>query len=219
MAHDILPRPRLTADLLLRAYAAGVFPMAESRHDPELFWVDPQMRGIIPLNGFHISRSLSKRIRQQHYQVRVNSNFAATVEGCADRDETWINAQIFNLYQQLHEAGFAHSIEIWDGAELVGGVYGVTLGAAFFGESMFSRRRDASKIALAHLVARLRYGGFQLFDTQFVTDHLLSLGAIEIPRFKYHDRLEKALAWEADFLAMPQEIAVQEILQRSTHTS
>ncbi len=221
MAHDVLhpARPALTPDLLLRAYAAGIFPMSESRDAQDVFWVDPQMRGIIPLSGFHISRSLAKRIRQDPFQIRVNHDFAGTVAGCADREETWINPQIFELYRQLHLAGFAHSLEVWEGSDLVGGVYGVALGAAFFGESMFSRRTDASKIALAYLVTRLRYGGFQLFDTQFVTDHLLSLGATEIPRADYHKRLERALNWDADFLAQPSAVSPSEVLQRRTQTS
>ena len=221
MPHDMLEphRPVLTPDLLLRAYSAGIFPMSDSRDAPDVFWVDPQMRGVIPLGGFHISRSLARRIRRMPYTVHVNRDFTGTVAGCADRDETWINPTIFNLYEQLHLAGFAHSVEVWDGAELVGGVYGVTLGAAFFGESMFSRRTDASKIALAYLVSRLRYGGFQLFDTQFVTDHLLSLGAVEIPRAEYRKRLERALNWDANFLAQPSWVSSEEVLQRRTHRS
>ncbi|MGR3641309.1 leucyl/phenylalanyl-tRNA--protein transferase [Alterinioella nitratireducens] len=221
MPHDVLTptRPAITPDLLLRAYSVGIFPMSEGREDPGVFWVDPQMRGIIPLNGLHISRSLARAIRAERYQVRVNADFAGTVQGCAARDETWINDQIFDLYEQLHAAGFAHSVEVWDGDDLVGGVYGVALGAAFFGESMFSRRTNASKIALAYLVKRLRYGGFQLFDTQFVTDHLLSMGAVEIPRSEYRKRLEKALDWEADFLAQPSPVPVHEILHRRTQTS
>ncbi len=221
MPHDVLTptRPAITPDLLLRAYSVGIFPMSEGREDPGVFWVDPQMRGIIPLNGLHISRSLARAIRAERYQVRVNADFAGTVLGCAARDETWINDQIFDLYEQLHAAGFAHSVEVWDGDDLVGGVYGVALGAAFFGESMFSRRTNASKIALAYLVKRLRYGGFQLFDTQFVTDHLLSMGAVEIPRSDYRKRLEKALDWEADFLAQPSPVPVHEILHRRTQTS
>ena len=197
----------------------GIFPMSEGREDTGVFWVDPQMRGILPLNGLHISRSLARAIRAERYQVRVNADFAGTVQGCAARDETWIKDQIFDLYEQLHAAGFAHSVEVWDGDDLVGGVYGVALGAAFFGESMFSRRTNASKIALAYLVKRLRYGGFQLFDTQFVTDHLLSMGAVEIPRSEYRKRLEKALDWEADFLAQPSPVPVHEILHRRTQTS
>ncbi len=221
MAHDMLSshQPVLTSDLLLRAYAAGVFPMSESRDDPKIFWVDPRQRGIIPLGGFHISRSLAKLIRSERYRVEINKDFSGTVQGCAERDETWINEEIFDLYTKLHYAGFAHSVEVWDEDKLIGGVYGVALGAAFFGESMFSRRPNASKMALTYLVKRLRYGGFQLFDTQFVTDHLISLGAIEIPRGDYHKRLERALDWDADFHAMPQDMSVQEILQRRTQRS
>jgi leucyl/phenylalanyl-tRNA---protein transferase len=221
MAHDLLTplRPAITPDLLLRAYSVGIFPMSEGRDDPGVFWVDPQMRGIIPLNGFHISRSLAKDIRSQRYDIRINADFAGTVQGCSEREETWINNQISDLYDQLHAAGFAHSVEVWEGDSLVGGVYGVALGAAFFGESMFSRRRNASKIALAYLVKRLRYGGFQLFDTQFVTDHLLSLGAVEIQRSDYRKKLERALHWEADFLAQPTPVPVHEILHRKTQTS
>jgi leucyl/phenylalanyl-tRNA--protein transferase len=221
MAHDIIPvsRPKLTPDLLLRAYSAGIFPMAESRDDKTLFWVDPQKRGIFPLDGFHISRSLARAIKSAPYEIRVNSDFLGTVRGCADREETWINNEIFNLYLNLHDAGFAHSVEVWEHDKLVGGVYGVVLGAAFFGESMFSHRPNTSKIALAYLISRLRYGGFQLFDTQFITDHLISLGAVEISRAAYRVKLEKALDWGAEFLAQPTPVSVHDILQRRTHTS
>lgn len=221
MAHDMFPpdRPQITPELLLRAYAAGVFPMSEGRDDPELFWVDPRERGILPLEGFHISRSLARRIRQAPFDIRINTDFAGVVEGCADRDETWINAEIFELYQQLHATGHAHSLELWEGDALVGGVYGVALGAAFFGESMFSRRRDASKIALAYLVSRLRFGGFELFDTQFVTDHLQSLGAVEISRAAYRSRLTDALQKPANFLAQSSQVTPQDVLQFKTQTS
>lgn len=221
MAHDMFPpdRPQITPELLLRAYAAGVFPMSEGRDDPELFWVDPRERGILPLEGFHISRSLARRIRQAPFDIRINTDFAGVVEGCADRDETWINAEIFELYQQLHATGHAHSLELWEGDALVGGVYGVALGAAFFGESMFSRRRDASKIALAYLVSRLRFGGFELFDTQFVTDHLQSLGAVEISRAAYRSRLSDALQKPANFLAQSSQVTPQDVLQFKTQTS
>ncbi len=221
MAHDMFPpdRPQITPELLLRAYAAGVFPMSEGRDDPELFWVDPRERGILPLEGFHISRSLARRIRQAPFDIRINTDFAGVVEGCADRDETWINAEIFELYQQLHATGHAHSLELWEGDALVGGVYGVALGAAFFGESMFSRRRDASKIALAYLVSRLRFGGFELFDTQFVTDHLQSLGAVEISRAAYRSRLADALQKPANFLAQSSQVTPQDVLQFKTQTS
>ena len=221
MAHDMFPpdRPQITPELLLRAYAAGVFPMSEGRDDPELFWVDPRERGILPLEGFHISRSLARRIRQAPFDIHINTDFAGVVEGCADRDETWINAEIFELYQQLHATGHAHSLELWEGDALVGGVYGVALGAAFFGESMFSRRRDASKIALAYLVSRLRFGGFELFDTQFVTDHLQSLGAVEISRAAYRSRLAEALQKPANFLAQSSLVTPQDVLQFKTQTS
>ena len=189
----------LTPALLLRAYAMGVFPMAESRDDPKIHWVDPRKRGIFPLNSFHISRSLSRHIRQSKYTIRTNSDFSGVVQGCADREETWINPEIFRLYTDLHDLGFAHSLEVWDGNSLIGGVYGVAIGAAFFGESMFSRRTNASKTALAYLIHRLNAGGFTLFDTQFLTPHLASLGAVEIPRAEYRRRLENALATTANF--------------------
>jgi leucyl/phenylalanyl-tRNA---protein transferase len=192
------PHPDVTAETLLRAYMMGIFPMAESRDDPSMHWVDPRLRGILPLDAFHISTSLAKRIRKGGYTVRVDTDFAGVVTACADRTETWINPPIFDLYLQLHYAGFAHSIEIWDNT-LIGGVYGVTIGGAFFGESMFSRRTDASKLALAHAVHRLRAGGFTLFDTQFLTPHLASLGGIEIKRAEYHKRLNAALQVQATF--------------------
>ena len=190
---------RITPELLLQAYAMGVFPMAEGRDDPVVHWVDPRLRGIFPLDGFHISRSLAKLIRQGRFTITTDRDFAGVVRGCADRAETWINEEIFNLYNALHETGHAHSLEVWQDGRLVGGVYGVVLGAAFFGESMFSRETGASKVALAWLVHRLRAGGFQLFDTQFLTPHLASLGAVEIPRAAYHKRLRAALAAEAAF--------------------
>ena len=209
----------LTPDALLNAYACGVFPMAESRDDPELFWVDPRLRGVFELDKFHISRSLARRIRQEPFQIRINTAFMDVVAGCAQRDETWINAQLLELYEKLHWMGHAHSLEVWEGKALVGGVYGLTIGGAFFGESMFSRRRDASKIALAYLVDRLRVGGFTLFDTQFITPHLASLGAVEIPRDAYHLLLEQALTVDADFLRQPETPAAYSVLQRNTQTS
>lgn len=193
--------------------------MAEARDDPELFWVDPRFRGIFPLDNFHISRSLARRIRREDYQIRANTAFMAVVAGCADRDETWINPPLLDLYEQLHQMGHAHSIEVWDGDTLVGGVYGLAIGAAFFGESMFSRRTDASKIALAYLVDHLRQGGFTLFDTQFITPHLASLGAVEIPRDAYHSLLEQALCVEANFLHSTKMPAAYSVLQRNTQTS
>jgi leucyl/phenylalanyl-tRNA--protein transferase len=189
----------LTPDILLGAYAAGVFPMAQSRDDPTIHWVDPKRRGIFPLDGFHISRSLRRHILRTDMTVTVDRDFAGVVAACADRPETWINAEIFGLYRALHTQGHAHSLEVWQGGAVVGGVYGVVLGAAFFGESMFSTATDASKLALAYLVHRLRAGRFQLFDTQFLTPHLASLGAVEIPRAEYHRRLRMALAAQASF--------------------
>lgn len=190
---------RITPDLLLKAYAMGVFPMAEGRDDPTVHWVDPRRRGVFPLDEFHISRSLAKVIRQGRFSVTTDRDFAGVVQGCADRPETWINEEIFSLYSTLHAKGHAHSLEVWQGDRLVGGVYGVVLGAAFFGESMFSRTTDASKLALAYLIHRLRAGGFTLFDTQFLTPHLASLGAVEISRAEYHKRLQAALQMGASF--------------------
>ncbi|WP_275393297.1 leucyl/phenylalanyl-tRNA--protein transferase [Aliiroseovarius sp. Z3] len=211
--------PPLSAELLLRAYAMGVFPMAEGRDDPRVFWVDPEARGVFPMDGFRISRSLARTIRRAPFQVALNRDFSGTVAACAKRDETWINTTIFDLYAQLHHMGHAHSLELWDGDALVGGVYGVTLGRAFFGESMFSRHRDASKIALAYLTLHLANTGFTLFDTQFLTPHLASLGAIEIPRKTYHDRLEAALSHgTADITSKPLPDA-QSVVQRKTQTS
>jgi leucyl/phenylalanyl-tRNA--protein transferase len=189
----------LTPENLLRAYAAGIFPMAEGRDDPSLHWVDPRRRGILPLDGFHISRSLARRLLTWDCRITINTDFTGVLDGCADRPETWINRPIHGLYRALHDAGFAQSLEVWEGEALVGGVYGVTLGAAFFGESMFSRRTDASKVALAWLVHRLRAGGYALFDVQFLTPHLASLGAVEIPRAQYRLALEAALPLAARF--------------------
>lgn len=204
MAHDLYRpyAPPLTPDLMLRAYAAGIFPMSEAADAPSIFWVDPQHRGVFPLDGFHVSRSLQRKIRRGGYEVTVNRDFAGVVAACSDREETWINEQIHGCYMALHLDGHAHSIEIWMEGELAGGVFGLTLGAAFFGESMFSRRTDGSKLALAHLIERLRVGGFQLFDTQFTTDHLESLGAIDLPRADYRRALKLALASPADFFAL-----------------
>ena len=184
----------LTPDVLLRAYAMGIFPMSDGREDAEIHWIDPRHRGVFPLDGFHISHSLAKRIRSGRFRITTDTAFKDVVEACAARDETWISHRIQKLYLQLHDLGHAHSVEVWDEDRLVGGVYGVTLGAAFFGESMFSRVTDASKLALAHAVHRLRAGGFRLFDTQFLTPHLASLGGQEITRTEYHRLLAAALA-------------------------
>lgn len=213
------PAPQLTPELLLKAYAAGIFPMSETRDDPDIFWVDPRRRGVLPLDGFHISRSLARRMRRADYSVTLDADFAAVLSACADREETWINAEIHRLYMALHDMGQAHSLEIWQGGALAGGVYGVALGGAFFGESMFSRRTDGSKLALAHLTDHLRRCGFSLFDTQFITPHLASLGAVEISRSDYHARLRDALDLPASITATPLCTAPQSVLQRNTHTS
>ncbi len=210
---------QIRPETLLQAYSSGVFPMAESREDDELFWVDPHFRGIFELDNFHISRSLARQIRQEPFQILTDTAFMPVVHGCADRTETWINAKLLELYEQLHLMGFAHSLEVWEGSELVGGVYGLAIGGAFFGESMFSRRTNASKIALAYLVHRLRSGGFTLFDTQFITPHLASLGAIEIPRDNYRARLETALTLDADFNRITDTPDAYSVLQRNTQTS
>lgn len=209
MAHDMYPidRPVLTPALMLRAYAAGIFPMSEGADDPTVFWVDPQRRGVFPLNGFHTSKSLRKTIARGGFEIRLNTDFAGVVDGCAGREPTWINAELLSCYMALHAQGVAHSVEVWDEAGLAGGVFGITLGGAFFGESMFSRRTNGSKLALAHLVHRLHVGGFTLFDTQFVTDHLESLGAVEIPRAVYRAELGRALLLQSDFYALPEGAA------------
>ncbi len=211
--------PQITPELLLHAYASGVFPMSDSADDPEIYWVDPQQRGVFPLDKFHVSHRLARRIKQARYTITVNQCFGAVVNACADRTTTWINAEISGLYNELHNLGFAHSIEVMDADQLVGGVYGVTLNGAFFGESMFSKRKDTSKIALTYLMARLNFGNFHLFDTQFLTAHLQSLGAVEVPRAHYRDKLEQALLIEADFLKLPDITQPSEILHLSSHTS
>jgi leucyl/phenylalanyl-tRNA--protein transferase len=194
---------RLTPEIVLAAYAEGLFPMAEARNDPSLYWISPDARGIIPLDAVHIPRRLARTIRSDRFHVTTDTCFARVIAACAEpatgREDTWINPEIERLYIALHEHGHAHSIECWLEDELVGGLYGVSLGGAFFGESMFSRARDASKVALAHLVARLRHGGFTMLDTQFITTHLASLGAREIPREAYLELLEEALAMPAQW--------------------
>lgn len=190
----------ITPELLLRAYSIGMFPMSESADDPELFWVEPDIRGIIPLDGFHVSKSLQKAIRKAPFDIRFDTAFDQVVEKCAeaadDRPSTWINQQIKDLYGALHRLGHAHSVEAWEGDELVGGLYGVTLGSAYFGESMFSRRTNASKICLVYLVARLRERGFTLLDTQFTTEHLKTFGAVDIPKADYGVLLDRAMESE-----------------------
>lgn len=195
----------ITPELIIRAYRAGIFPMAEDAASPDIFWVSPEQRGIIPLDGFIASTSLRKAMRKSGFQVRVDTDFAAIIEGCAtvgeDRDETWINATIRGVYGELFRRGVAHTVEVWDGTDLVGGLYGLAIGGAFFGESMFHRKTNASKIALAHLIERLNIGGYTLLDTQFVTDHLASLGGIEIPRADYEELLAAALQRQGDWSA------------------
>jgi len=195
--------PRLTPEILLRAYAEGLFPMAERRGDPTLYWISPDKRGIIPLDGFHVPRRLARTMRSDAFQVTSDRCFRRVMEACAapapGRTESWINDEILRLYTALHASGHAHSVECWRDGELAGGLYGVRLGAAFFGESMFSRQRDASKVALVHLVEGLSRGGFVLLDTQFITAHLARFGAIEIPRERYllklHDALNREAVW------------------------
>lgn len=203
MARPFAPGYRIPPDLLLRAYASGVFPMAEHADDPEVFWVRPETRGIIPLDAFHVPKSLAKTIRQGRFEIRYDHDFAGVIDGCAETGEgrasTWINAPIRAAYLDLHRRGHCHSVEAWRDGRLVGGLYGVSLGRAFFGESMFSRERDASKVCLVHLVERLRRQGFVLLDTQFTTEHLKRFGALDVPRGRYEKMLEKALAGEARF--------------------
>jgi len=193
--------PRLTPEVLLRAYAEGLFPMAERRGDPTLYWVSPEKRGVIPLNHFHVPHRLARTVRSGRFTITSDKAFQEVILACAapapGREETWINSEILRLYIALHAGGHAHSIECWQAGELAGGLYGVRLGAAFFGESMFSRARDASKVALVHLVEGLRRGGFMLLDTQFITPHLARFGAIEIPREHYLAKLAEALNREA----------------------
>ena len=189
----------ITASMLLYAYANGVFPMAESAESEEILWIDPEMRGILPLDELHISRSLRKTLVSNTYTVTVDQNFFEVVQGCADREETWINPKIFDLYADLNRMGYAHSIEVRHADALVGGLYGVAIEGAFFGESMFSTMPSASKIGLVALVTRLRFGGFKLLDTQFLTPHLQTMGGVEISKATYHEKLENALQKSADF--------------------
>ena len=195
----------LTPELIIRAYQAGIFPMAEDATSTDVFWVSPPLRGIMPLDGFRISKSLHKALKKHPYSIRVDTDFETIIHGCAtagtDRETTWINPTIRALYGELFRRGHVHTVEVWDGEALVGGLYGLSLGAAFFGESMFHRKTDASKIAMAHLVERLNAGGYRLLDTQFVTDHLASLGGIEIPREVYEVRLGDALQHRGDYFA------------------
>lgn len=198
---------RFDANILLDCYRRGVFPMAESREDLGIFLVDPDLRGIIPLDQLHISRSLQKALTREDYQITYDKAFERVINECAretaDRPDTWINGGIDFLYNQLHIMGHAHSVEVWRGEDLIGGLYGVSLAGAFFGESMFSRATNASKIALVHLVRRLNERGYALLDTQFITDHLKTMGAIEISRDEFHERLEEALKIKTSFSGEP----------------
>jgi leucyl/phenylalanyl-tRNA--protein transferase len=208
----------ITPQVLLKAYACGIFPMAERADDPSLYWVEPEMRGIVPLDAFHVSARLARTVRSDRFTVLANQDFDAVLEGCAEaapgRTNTWINERIRKLYRGLYNIGHCHTVEVYDNGTLVGGLYGVSLGSTFFGESMFHRQRDASKVALVHLVARLKAGRFRLLDTQFVTEHLQTFGAIEVSRRVYQKLLADALQGEADFAALPlnQPIAGRDVL-------
>lgn len=217
------PLDKYTPEHVIKAYALGIFPMAESAESERVFWVDPEYRGILPLDGFHLSSRLARTIRQEPFEVHVDLDFPGMMRACGksrlDRPSTWINPEIIDLYTELHERGQAHSIECWRDGHLAGGLYGVRLGGAFFGESMVSFETDASKVALVHLVARLKAGGFKLLDTQFVTEHLRQFGAIEIPRERYHKMLHVALTTSADFFALPRHADAQSVLQSINQTS
>lgn len=206
----------ITPDLLLRAYEAGIFPMAENADDPGLYWIEPKERGVIPLDGFHLPRSLAKTIRSRRFRIEIDRDFDAIIAGCAgegsDRGTTWINARIRSLYGALFDQGHVHTVEVYEGAKLAGGLYGVSLGGAFFGESMFHAVRDASKVGLAYLIARLKIGGYTLLDTQFVTPHLAQFGAIAIKRSRYRQMLAEAMASEGDFYALSEDEPPEAIL-------
>jgi leucyl/phenylalanyl-tRNA--protein transferase len=213
----------ITPQVLLKAYACGIFPMAESADDPTLYWIEPERRGVLPLDKIHVPKSLCKVIRQGRFEVRVDSDYHGVMEGCASsragRRTTWINKRIRELYAELFGMGYCHTVETWRDGKLVGGLYGVALGRAFFGESMFSYETDASKVALVYLAARLVYGGFALLDTQFVTDHLRQFGAQEISRASFHRKLEAALQGLGEFDRLPGDLSSSGILQLVSHTS
>jgi len=209
----------LSPEVLLFAYQQGLFPMAESRDAKQIQWIQPKKRGIFPIGEFHISKSLRRALLKNDYSIKISSNFPKVIEKCADRNETWINSDIYDCYCKLHKDGFAHSVEVWKDSQLIGGVYGVAIGAAFFGESMFSEASNGSKIALAYLHDRLLKTGFLLFDTQFLTEHLASLGAIEITQDEYLTKLEKSLNKNAKFVDINYSVDVETIAHRSTQTS
>ncbi|MCV0368877.1 MAG: leucyl/phenylalanyl-tRNA--protein transferase [Filomicrobium sp.] len=200
----------ITPQVLLKAYSCGIFPMAESAADPALYWIEPQQRGILPLDEVHVPKRLARTVRGTPFVVRIDDNFESIISGCAaskpGRRSTWINARIRTLYRELFELGYCHTVGVWRDDELVGGLYGLALGSAFFGESMFSTERDASKIALIHLVARLIAGDFTLLDTQFVTDHLRQFGTIEVDRGTFQETLEEALSKQGNFNALPRQV-------------
>lgn len=212
----------ITPEVLLKAYAIGVFPMAESAEDPGLFWVEPEIRGVLPLDAFHIPRRLARTIRQGRFEVRIDTDFTAVIDGCSrsvpGRRKTWINARIRRLYGQLFNLGHVHTVETFRDGKLVGGLYGLSIGAAFFGESMFSAERDASKVALVHLVARLKAGGYKLLDTQFTTEHLKRFGAVDVDRAAYQALLDEAIAGTADFHRMGGGTS-DDVLQAVSQTS
>ncbi|MGO8955510.1 MAG: leucyl/phenylalanyl-tRNA--protein transferase [Rhodomicrobium sp.] len=213
----------ITPQVLLKAYACGIFPMAESADDPTLYWIEPERRGVLSLEQVHVPRRLARIIKQEKFEVRTDSAYEGVIEGCASsragRRTTWINKRIRELYAELFEMGYCHTVEAWLDGRLAGGLYGVALGGAFFGESMFSYETDASKVALIHLVARLRHGGFSLLDTQFVTDHLRQFGAQEISRAAFHRRLERALQGLGEYDRLPGGVSGAGILQLVSHTS
>lgn len=215
--------PTLTTKELLNAYAHGIFPMSETKRSRSIFWVDPELRGIIPLDSFHVPRRLARTVRQNVYEVRINTCFDAVIELCGteaeDRPVNWINSTILRLYKELHRIGHAHSVESFADGKLVGGLYGVSLRGAFFGESMFTRARDASKVALCHLVAHLKRKGFTLLDTQFLTKHLAQFGAIEIPRERYLTLLLESSFGSGSFGSVPNSLAGVDVLQSINHTS
>lgn len=223
MRADGSARLKITADVLLKAYAIGVFPMAESADDPGLFWIEPEQRGLLPLDEFHLPRRLARTIRAEPFDIRIDTDFEGVIEGCArpakGRRKTWINARIRSLYRELFDLGHCHTVEAWRDGKLVGGLYGIALGSAFFGESMFSLERDASKVALAYLVARLKIGGFTLLDIQFTTEHLKRFGAYEVDREEYQQLLNKALALKADFHRLAGGGTSEDVLQAVSHTS
>ncbi|MEQ1615450.1 MAG: leucyl/phenylalanyl-tRNA--protein transferase [Hyphomicrobiaceae bacterium] len=215
-ARDALKR-EITPQVLLKAYSCGIFPMAESAEDPQLYWIEPVSRGILPLDDVRLPKRLARTLRQQPFEVRIDTDFDATIAGCAasrpGRRSTWINNQIRTLYRELFTLGHCHTVEVWNGKRMVGGLYGVALGGAFFGESMFSTETDASKIALIYLCARLIHGDFTLLDTQFVTDHLRQFGTVEVERPEFHARLEKAVPIAADYARLDRNASPQEIIE------